>query len=170
MASQPDRPITGTAKRARERKQRCLAGRVPWITDLYQAAASHHTARDRGGGSGGDSKLSTCSACTALEQRVSALEHRLDTLSAQPTGSQPAGHHTTLHAADSDFARQSSHESHLREVLNHDCVRHVADITLISQPADADAHADDIQGIVRDDDHCLVIPLNILHSQWLLRS
>ena len=36
-------PGTGAARRARERRKRCAARRIAWITGLYQSAAGHHT-------------------------------------------------------------------------------------------------------------------------------
>ena len=60
----------GTAQRARERKKRSLAKKVYWLTDLYQAAASHHTARDQ-------KAQQASQAASALDTRLITLEKEL---------------------------------------------------------------------------------------------
>ena len=94
---------TGTAKRARDRKQRCLAKRVAWITGLYQSAASHHTAP---AAASGISEL--CSRVAALEAIIATISGH--TPQADLHGAQPVGHasharvptddHVVLHSPD----------------------------------------------------------------------
>ena len=66
----PMQATTGAARRARERKQRCTASRVEWLTTLFQSTAAHHTRSSGGSGS----FPASCSSCHALRQRVEALE------------------------------------------------------------------------------------------------
>ena len=72
---------TGAARRARERRNRCLARRVGWLTGLFQAGASHHTHSTQPG----DRQLAVCSGCAALEATVTVLHHRMADLQIQVT-------------------------------------------------------------------------------------
>ena len=82
VSSQPAGQVgTGAARRARQRKQRCLAKRVQWLVQLGQASSSHHTACGSGlGGGGGDSSSALQLRYDSLVQRLTELEaivHRL---------------------------------------------------------------------------------------------
>ena len=93
--------VTGTAAKARARRQRAVARHVSWLSGLLQATSSHHT-------SGG-----ACAGCTALTMRIAALEQAnrqaalpkaasgvlQQVCSVQPVGPDPL-HHTHLHEAD----------------------------------------------------------------------
>ena len=104
---------TGAARRARERKSRCTARHVTWLTSLVQAGTSHHTHTP---------PMDMQSRLVALAQRVEALEAMIRKLTAQspapecarvaPDGDKQQQHTDTEATAQGTFAPQLPFECH----------------------------------------------------------
>ena len=69
----------GSAKEARERKQRAQHRHVAWLVNLCQAGGSHHTRP------GSAACGSTCSGCAQLAAQLADLENRIVVLTARLT-------------------------------------------------------------------------------------
>ena len=75
-------PCAGTAKKVRDRKQRALARKVGWLSDLFRAAAVHHTAGGPSSGGHGGVEVATL---VGLQASIVTIMARLEDLQGQVT-------------------------------------------------------------------------------------